>query len=304
MKRWIVVAGIAVVAVLFFLIPRGQRADRSFDASVARPAYTARHPRLLLDEAHYNVHTIGSTYAPFAKLMANDGYDVEPNRQRFTADSLRGADVLVISNAAGGSNPKLFGLNLVPLRRGDRKGPAFTAAEIAAVRDWVARGGSLLLIADHHPFGGSAAGLAAAFGVTMNGGTAEVPSQHRRDTIEFTRANGLLADHEITAGVDRVLSFTGQSLTAPASMTILRLPADTLDALPPTGRTIQPGNAQLVAFDYGKGRVAVAGEAAMWTAQIDDRGRPFGMNVAGCDNRRLTLNLMHWLTRASAATSR
>ena len=64
----------------------GQRADPDFDTKVARPAYTAsRHPRVLFDEAHHNFHTAGGRYKPFAELITNDGYQVIPNREKFTA---------------------------------------------------------------------------------------------------------------------------------------------------------------------------------------------------------------------------
>jgi hypothetical protein len=51
---------------------------------------------------------------------------------------------------------------------------------------------------------------------------------------------------------------------------------------------------------YGEGRVAVFGEAAMFTAQIaGEQQRRFGMNsdVAG-QNLPFLLNVMRWLTEA------
>jgi hypothetical protein len=51
-----------------------QMADPEFDAKVARPAYTATHPKVLIDEAHKNFHTAGRGYKPFADLLTNDGY--------------------------------------------------------------------------------------------------------------------------------------------------------------------------------------------------------------------------------------
>jgi hypothetical protein len=234
---------------------------------------------------------------------------VRRNAEPLSLAVLRDVDVLVIVNAAGGSNPKLFGINLEPLRRGSREAPAFRDGEIVAVREWVEHGGALLLVADHYPFGTAAAGLAAAFGITMNGGFAEVSHQYanQRDpaAIEFSRENGLLADHPITHGrsheerVDRVRSFTGQSLSAAPEISLLRLPATAVEHVPPPPRfRSQPaGNAQAVAFERGRGRVAVFGEAGMLTAQIDADGERFGMNVAGLDNRQLALNVLHWLSR-------
>ena len=56
------------------------------------------------------------------------------------------------------------------------------------------------------------------------------------------------------------------------------------------------GTAQGLALSVGKGRAVVLGEAAMLTAQVNER-EPFGMNTPGNDNRQLALNIMHWLSR-------
>ncbi len=66
-------------------------------------------------------------------------------------------DILVIANALGEVSDGSMG-------------PAFTSMECDAVRDWVRGGGSLLLIADHAPFGDAAAILAQRFGVEMGRG--------------------------------------------------------------------------------------------------------------------------------------
>jgi hypothetical protein len=49
----------------------------------------------------------------------------------------------------------------------------------------------------------------------------------------------------------------------------------------------------------GKGRVAVFGEAAMFSAQLDGPRQPMGMNAPGAEqNHQLLLNVMHWLSQA------
>ena len=303
-KLFGVVLALMLLTVIYFaFFPVGQHADRSFDAKVARPAYTSQHPSVLFDQAHYNVHTLDGGFRPFANLLRNDGYELRANDAPFSAASLAGVNVLVVVNAAGGSNPKLFGFNLVPLRKGKREAPAFTAAEIDAVQKWVAGGGSLLLVADHYPFGSAASSLAKAFGVTMHCGYAEVDEAYRpkedSGAIEFSRANGLLGETRILDGVDRVLSFTGQSLDAPNGIELLKLPPTAVEYVPPPPNfTKQPaGRAQAVAIEYGKGRVIVLGEAAMLTAQVE-KGYKFGMNVPGTGNRQFVLGVMHWLSRA------
>lgn len=275
-----------------------QQADQTFDASVKNPAYTTTHPRVLIDEAHFNFHTASGRYKPFADLVSNDGYRVTPNKEKFTAESLNGFDVLVISNA-GAAQPS----------SAERSSPAFTDAECDAVREWVRAGGALLLIADHAPAGAAAANLSERFGVGMSKGFTADPANYERvalDTswIRFSRANKNLGDHPITRGrdaserINSVLSFTGQSLDAPRGSTaLLKLSAqaynvDDLNNPDKAKITSAAGRAQAVALPFGKGRVVVFGEAAMLTAQ----NRNFGLNYPGTDNKQLVLNVMHWLS--------
>ncbi|MEO7649585.1 MAG: hypothetical protein ABIZ80_03900 [Bryobacteraceae bacterium] len=79
----------------------------------------------------------------------------------------------------------------------------FSAAECVAVRDWVRAGGALLLIADHAPFGDSAAVLAQRFGIDMGRGFAadRKNSGEEPTLLIFWVENGLLGDHPIVRGV-------------------------------------------------------------------------------------------------------
>ncbi|HEY3700934.1 MAG TPA: hypothetical protein VGL32_01630, partial [Acidimicrobiales bacterium] len=171
----------------------------------------------------------------------------------------------------------------------------------------------LLLITDHAPFGSAAESLSKRFGVDMSKGYTSDPPNSEGDatSLVFTRKNKLLGDHPITRGrddaerVNRVQTFTGQSLKGPAgSVAILRL-GDTATDEGADGRPVSAaGRAQGVAFAFGEGRVVVMGEAAELSAQLIGSEK-FGMNVPGLDNRQLALNIMHWLSgvlepRASA----
>ena len=305
-------AGLIAAALLVIsCAPQSQRADANFDARVAHPAYTKSGPRVVIDEAHRNFHTASGRYRPFAQLIGNDGYRVQPGRGTFTAENLALGDVLVISNAQGPEN------NL-------EWESAFTPGEVRAVHDWVSGGGSLLLIADHFPMGGAAEKLSQAFGVEMTKGVTEdtlncVPGD--RTSIVYSRENGLLVSHPITDGhgaddsIARVVTFTGQSVTVPAgAVPFLKLGATASDLRPLAPKIVKSGNntqiipqyadpelaagrAQGIALEFGKGRVVILGEAAMMTAQISNSGQPFGMNVPGNDDRQLALNVMHWLSR-------
>src|SRR5574341_1742522 len=244
----IIVIGIGYLA----MFPVGQQPDKDYDVSVSRPAYPDRHPVVLFDEAHNNVHTSVGLYSPFANLIKNDGYEVKRNKEAFTAVLLSSADILIIVNASSLYNPKLFGINVVPLRKGERGVTAFTADEIAAIQAWVEKGGSLLLIADHYPFGSCAADLAEVFGVTMLKGFTEVPARYASPSdlgsVIYTRENGLLVDHPITRGrstseiINQVMSFTGQSLNSTSGTAILALPDSAVEYLPPPP-DFQPGKA-------------------------------------------------------------
>lgn len=138
-RRWS--SGISgMVAVLVAALGAQQVADTAFRPPIEKPAHPAgKGPTVLIDEAHFNFHTATGRYLPFAELLRRDGYVVKTSSERFTATALRAGKVLVISNALDEKNEN--DPNAPPL-------PAFTAPEVAAVRDWVAGGGSLLLMHD------------------------------------------------------------------------------------------------------------------------------------------------------------
>jgi len=276
-----------------------QLADPEFNTSVANPAYTKSGPRVLFDEAHHNFHTTEGRYKPFVDLLMNDGYRVIRNRQPFSKSSLSSFKVLVIANALGAEEMDDTGADA----------SAFTEEECQAVQDWVKSGGSLLLIADHAPFGGAAASLGNRFGIDMSKGFTYDPANSAAGSpslLIFSRENKLLAAHPITEGRDAnerlnvVQSFTGQSLKGPDdSVAILKL-SDTAKDTPnreAESSVSAAGRAQAIALKFGKGRVLVQGEAAMLSAQIAGVEKSkMGMNVPGNDNKQYALNVMHWLS--------
>jgi hypothetical protein len=290
-----------------------QRADYGWSPKIVSPSFTAEHPRVLIDEGHHNASTAGiaGRYWPLARLLRADGYDVARGKKAFAPDYLAQARVLLIANASGADKPQLFGINLPAKVTGKRSDPAFTDAEIRTIHEWVERGGSLLLIADHAPFGQAAAALGAAFGVTMHQGFMEVPNENS-DPLVFSRENGRLGKHPILSGepggsgdgrgkpIQRVMTFTGQSLDGPPGSTILlRVPPNAIEYVPVEGDSMETrpaGTAQGLAFEVGKGRVVVLGEAAMATAQVA-KLVPFGMNIPGNDNQQFVLRTMRWLSR-------
>lgn len=289
------------------LAPRAappQIADTGFSPPLPSPAFDAgKGPRVLLDEAHNNFHTVDGRYAPFVKILRRDGFVVEPMRSRFSAASLGAAKILVIANATADRN-----------KDGDWTLPtpsAFDADEIESVRRWVEGGGSLFLIADHMPFGGAAADLAAAVGIMMSNGYA-TDRTCSADEFLFQRTDGTLGDHPITRGrnrserIESVRTFTGQAFRVVAPATpLLVLAAETIQLFPneawkfsdATPRVRADGLWQGAALVVGRGRVAVFGEAAMFSAQVSGpQRRPMGMNTpTAAQNPQFLLNAMHWL---------
>lgn len=278
----------------------GQVADENFNAKVEHPAYLKNGPKVLFDEAHNNFHTTTGRYKPFADLITNDGYQVTPNRQKFSTELLKGYQILVVSNALGSAR----------MNDSNASNPAFTDEECDAVRDWVKTGGSLLLIADHAPMGSANQILGQRFGIDMSKMFTIDEQNSDREVnnagfIVYTRESGRLVDHPVTRGrnenerVNKIIAFTGQSLKGPpdsvAFMKLADSAQDTMGGANPTFVSAA-GRAQGIALTLGKGRAIFLGEAAMLSAQVVGPQRmPFGMNRPGIDNRQLALNLMHWL---------
>lgn len=296
-----------------------QEADASHVPHVPFPAYKSRGPRVLIDEAHYNIHTARGRYLPFARLLERDGLWVRRGMTRVSADALRSVDVLVVANALGFSGVGQQALNTLRLERYvDLTPRAFEDWEIVAIEEWVSGGGGLLLVADHAPAGEAAAGLASAFGVEMRNWWAVDGRAGYHDRLTqnpafllFSRENGLLREHPITDGrnseerVNVVVTFAGQAMTVPGGGFALLALSETAREYPyrrssESESRSAAGLAQAVALTHGSGRVVIFGEAAALTAQASKRSngepRRFGINRGDLDNAQLVLNVMHWLT--------
>lgn len=276
--------------------------DSAFDARVAAPQFAhGAGPVVLIDEAHNNAHTLSGRYAPFVHVLRNDGFRVEPLKAEITGEVLKGAALIVIANASASKLPQKTNFPVVS---------AFSREEIATLRKWVGEGGSLLLIADHAPWGGAAEDLAKAFGVLFSNGYA-MRESGKFENFVFSTADGSLVKHAITRGrrgserVDAVVTFTGQAFRAPALQPVLRLPDGVSLFLPERAGELTSATPRIDASAllqgatgrYGGGRLAVFGEAAMFTAQLLGPGRePLGMNhPTATQNKQFVLNVAHWL---------
>jgi hypothetical protein len=288
-----------------------QVADTTFRPEVGPPRWAhGEGPHVVLDEAHHNYHTLEGRYVTFGRLLRDDGFVVTAGREPFGPEGLDGTDVLVVANALAAENEAEDDWRLP-------SPSAFTTEEIAAVRSWVERGGALLLIADHMPFPGAAHELAAAFGFELlNSFALSGEVGYPGPPIVFRSSDGSLPGSPPTRGqgpedvVDSVASFTGEAFRAPAgAVRVLVLPPGTRALLPDTSWAFHDDTPQVdvsgwsqgAVLQVGRGRVAVFGEAAMFSAQLAGPDRkPMGMNApVASQNARLLLNLMRWLAGAA-----
>ena len=322
MRSYVLCAGLSFGSGLMFTLlaleshAQEQLVDPTFKAVVQQPAYSQVGPIVAIDEAHSNFHKATGQYEPFAELLRRDGYSVKISSAKFESGALAGIDVLVIANA-------------LPQDLSNPSQPAFTEEECDVVTDWVRSGGSLLLIADHAPFGSAAENLAGRFGVAMGKGWAfdRADTEGITTQLTFAREHGSLGMHAILTGrasdeeVRVIRSFTGQSLSVPdGAVALMPLRATAREAPTPDdlnaedaaarnttapttfGTRSRPvgGRAQGIVMMFGTGRVVVLGEAGMLSAQVvrfsDGRETKFGMNVPGNDNQRFVLNVLHWLS--------
>lgn len=109
--------------------------------------------------------------------------------------------------------------------------------------------------------------------------------------------------------VTKVVTFTGSAFKPPkGAIPVLVFGADSESNERKEGEKNQDetlevpieGWCQGAVLKVGRGRLAVSGEAGMFSAQLaGPKQRPMGMNSPHAkQNHQLLLNVMHWLSRA------
>ncbi len=294
----------AVIAITACSASGQVQVDSTFDTRVTAPLFPmGSGPMVLIDEAHHNAHTSNGRYAPFAALLRSDGFRVEPLRERITMAALQRAAVVVIANAAVADTAPTNNFPVVS---------AFAPDEIQTLNQWVHAGASLLLIADHPPWAGAAEDIAKSFGVWFANGYA-MRQSGKYENVVFRTSDGSLVPHAVTRGrgrsesIDVVVTFTGQAFRAPTFEPVLRIPDGISLFLPErasgfsatTPRMQASGLLQGAVGTFGQGRLAVFGEAAMFSAQLLGPERePLGMNHPdAAQNKQFVVNVARWLVR-------
>jgi hypothetical protein len=297
--KYITIIILVLITGCFYTLRAQQVPDTDFKYEISVPAYArSRGPIITMDEAHLNFHTLEGRYSPFGALLANDGYVLKAGKEKFTVPYLKSTKILVIANALGDTGKwKLPTLS------------AFSAEEVRAVDQWVKEGGNLFLIADHMPCAGAAANLAGTFGFNFMNGFALKQEMGRE---VFSRKLGNLAETPVAAGrmpgerIDSIEMFTGSAFLAPPQATVItRLDEKYTIQLASVAWEFSETTPKIsgmhfvngAMLQYGKGRVVVFGEAAMFTAQLQGpEKRKMGMNMPSAkQNPQLLLNIIHWL---------
>ena len=295
-------AGIFLAGTISGSVYSQQIADTAWHPEIVKPEYAkSGGPVVFIDGGHFNFHTKDGRYQPFAMLLERDGYVVKASTGEFKKPKLAGVRILVIANALNKLNEQNWFLPTPS---------AFTKTEIETITNWVNEGGSLFLIADHMPFAGAAAELAAVFGFEFSNGfaldtTVQGPSVFK--TGDSTLIESLITRGKgNTEGIHQIVTFTGQAFRYPPdAIPVLVFDKRYLNFLPDTAWRFDQhtrkfsiaGWSQGAYKKFGKGRVAAFGEAAMFTAQLAGPAKTrVGMNADNAkENYRLLLNIIHWL---------
>ena len=279
-----------------------QIADTTYNPIIQNPVYElGKGPVVFIDEGHHNFHTKNGRYKAFSNLLERDGYNVKEYKGAFKKNELVKGKIFVISNA----------LNEINVEDWFLPNPsAFTKSEIEVMRQWVFEGGSLFLIADHMPMAGAAEDLAKVFEFKFTNGF--VFDTLSRGPAYFNLNEKTLTESIITKGrdstesVEQIATFTGQAFKIPDDATpILTFNKNYVNMLPDTAWVFDDettkfnveGWSQGAYKKYGKGKIVVFGEAAMFTAQLaGPKKRKAGMNnEVASENYQLLLNIIHWL---------
>jgi hypothetical protein len=296
-----------------------------YTVTVDKPMYKAgRGPRVTVDEAHHNYQTIDDRFKGFADLLSADGAQVTANREPYSAETLAQMDVVVICNALNAKNAE----EKATINKWALPAPeALSDSEIEALSTWIKAGGSLLLIADHMPFPNAVDKLASNLGIAMGDNFAfdaaftykpgdmnlikfyAKPPATNTGKLHPTRA---VEGRSAKEHIPYVVTFTGSAFRVKPGVqfspvlelgegTNIAWPSDHADISMKTPFTRGTGLYQGVVMRMDKGRVAVFGEASMFSVNYAEwvGNYPTGFhNPDAPYNKQFILNVYHWLAKA------
>ena len=215
-------------------------------------------------------HPAAASYARAADQLTERDFDVDTTTGRPLDEvSLAGVDVLVIAHPSDGRWERTV----------SDDPPEFSPAEIAAVQDFVARGGGLVVLGEEEEdkYGGNLNELLAPYGLRVENATvfdygsddgvpSWIPGVPADDVIDRGLLHGVRDVGFYRAGV--------VAADAPGSIVLRTSPA-----------ADPPGAGLLAAVPYKEGRVVAVADSDLF-------GDDFLMRQ---DHRQLWLNLVYWV---------
>ena len=289
----------------------------NWSAHAQQPAYPPNQgPAVLLDAKYRNLLSL-RLRPSLIETFTTDGYRVIEREGEITERSLR--DVKIMVSALPVSAQNSLPTDLPPSTEAELAAQiaaawrlptpsAYSASEVEALVSWVNQGGSLLVITDHMPFPGAVQDLTSRFGFELaNGHALAIAEDRRANPDRFSRSDGSLADHPITAGrsaterIEAVETSGGAAFRVPAHGQSLMTfgsgyqqlrPKVAWQFTPDTPREAIAGWSQGAVVQAGRGKVAVFTEAGFFMAPPPDEAA----SEAGRQNRQFVLNVAHWLS--------
>ena len=244
--------------------------------TASRPATV----RVVVDEAHQQAwttrpelaatmqpaHPGDSSYAKAAQLLRARDFAVEPLVEGpLTPEVLAGVSLLVLPHASAPKYEATTGVGSAQ----------YSADEIAAVRDFVANGGGLVVLAESEQdkYGSNLGDISAQFGITIE--HASVQDYQRHHQAPSWVESDLDQGHPLFSQVDKVVFYRSGTLAVDDRGTVLaRSGADASPAAAPL----------MAATTFGAGRVVVSADSDLFG---DDCIEAFG-------HSNLWVNLAYW----------
>ena len=279
--------------------------DSSFTFNLSEPVYSFnKGPVIYIDEFHNNDMSLNNRMFPLIEVLKNDGYRIKPFNESISNSALENASILVIIGALHKTNVNNWKLPTPS---------AFSEDEINALFHWIMEGGNLLLVADHMPFPGAVEKLSSRLGVEWYNGF--VIDSINWGMSTFSKRNGTLKNHSLLNGryleehVNWVVTYYGSGFKLKDSTIIGLFSFDNPDIVSYQTQEAWKMNSntptipsdhlfQAAVMKRGKGRVALLGEASLFSAQFVGKDRkPVGINYPNKNqNLQFVLNLFHWLS--------
>jgi hypothetical protein len=245
--------------------------------------------KILIDQAHNQAWALDSddakrmnptnpadaSYGKLATSLENSGHTIVSHKTgSIDSLALSGVDLLIIPHASTDEWEKTLG----------NGSPILAETELAAIEQFVADGGGLLILAETEQpkYGNNFNQLSELFGVTIANATVQDPEKSFKDVATWIRPEfHRHVESDFSYRVDAVCLYRSGALDSSA--------ASNSEVIMFSSETASPANAPLgVAVKHESGRVVVLADSDLFG---DD-------SIEDLDNRQFLLNVAGWLANA------